>query len=318
MEIYDTLILGGGPAGLSAAIYAGRALLKTAVIEGMVPGGQILLTNDIVNYPGAVEQESGYSLTQRFESAAKNFGAVFINDMAESLDLADGIKKIQGQNGEYFAKSVIIATGAKPRKLQVSGEEEYTGRGVSYCATCDGAFFENKEVFVVGGGDAAVEEAVYLTRFARTVTIIHRRDKLRASKQIQKRAFDNHKIRIIFDSIVTGIQGDTMLRELSVKNLKTGKTSAVKSDPAGENIGVFIFVGYEPNNTIFPRYLKLSETGFIITDEEMKTSLPGVFAAGDIREKTLRQVVTAASDGAIAAVSASKYTEETFDSDVLE
>ena len=311
--IYDLVIIGGGPAGLAAALYGGRALFDTAVIEGMMAGGQILLTNEIVNYPGVIAGESGYSLMQRFEASAKSFGAVFFNDIINEVDFSNRIKLLRGAKDEYRAMAVILATGARAKLLQVPGEKEFTGRGVSYCATCDGAFFKEKEVFVVGGGDAAVEEAVYLTKFASKVTLIHRRDQLRASRNIQEKAFDNSKISFLWDSAITEMTGDNLLRALSVKNLKTGEERVMTSSVPGDNIGVFIFIGYEPNNALFSEVVALDETGFVLTDERMRTNVSGIFAAGDIRSKSLRQVVTAAADGAVAAVEAAKYIEETFD-----
>jgi len=310
MSDFDVIILGGGPAGLAAAIYAGRALLKAAVIERSVLGGQILLTNEIANYPGAVSEESGYSLMERFEKSAKDFGAAFIYDTIEKLELEGEIKTLYGQNGQYRAKAVILSTGASPRKLGVPGEERFIGKGVSYCATCDGAFFKNKDVFVVGGGDAAVEEAAYLTRFARKVTLIHRRDELRASKQIQERAFGNEKMEFLWDTVVLELCGENLLSGIKVKNVKTGEESLLGSSVEGENIGFFVFVGIEPNNALFADEVNLDELGFVVTDEEMKTRAPGVYAAGDIRKKSLRQVVTAAADGAIAAAAAAKLLEE--------
>lgn len=313
MELFDIIVLGGGPAGLSAAVYGGRALLKVAVIEKSIVGGQIILTNEIENYPGVIEEESGASLMQRFEAGARNFGATFIYDSIERIDIDGDIKKIYGANGEYHAKAIVIASGASPRRLRVPGEDDYTGRGVSFCATCDGAFFRGKDVFVVGGGDSAVEEAGYLTRFARRVTVIHRRDALRAAKNIQKKAFANEKIHFLWDTIVTSIVGDHILRELHVENVKTKEKSILKSEIVDDNIGFFIFIGREPSNELFRDVVELDADGFVITDENMQTNIDGVFAAGDIRKKLLRQVVTAAADGAIAAVAASKYIEEKFE-----
>ena len=310
MKTYDVIILGGGPAGLTAAIYAGRAMLSAAVVERSLLGGQILLTGEIANYPGVVEAESGYSLMERFERSAKAFGARFIYDKIERLQLTDAIKTLYGQNGVYEARAVILSTGANPTKLNAPGEAEFTGKGVSYCATCDGAFFRGKDVFVVGGGDAAVEEAGYLTKFARKVTLIHRRNELRATKHIREIAFANEKISFLWDTVVTSLRGETLLKELRVKNVITGEESSLSSSAEGENIGLFIFIGIEPNSALFEEHLVLDGGGFIVTDEMMNTDIKGVYAAGDIRRKTLRQVVTAAADGAIAATSAAKYISD--------
>ena len=308
-NIYDVIILGGGPAGLSAAIYAARALLKVAVIENSIVGGQIILTNEIVNYPGCNKDESGFSLIQRFQESAVSFGAEIINDTIEKVDFEGDIKRIFCSKDELLSKTIIIATGASPRKLLIPGEQEFIGRGVSYCATCDGAFFKDKSVFVVGGGDSAVEEAVYLTKFAKNVTIIHRRDELRASRIIQEHAKNHEKIRFLLNTIVVEIKGEKFLTELLVRNVVTGEENIVKADSEGENVGLFVFIGNEPNNSLFEGVFEGDETGFIITDEEMRLKTPGVFAAGDIRKKSLRQVVTATADGAIAAVAAAKYIE---------
>lgn len=309
MKTYDVIILGGGPAGLAAAIYAGRAMLSAAVVERSLLGGQILLTGEIANYPGVVEAESGYSLMERFENSAKYFGAEFIYDTVERLELSGNIKTLFGQTGEYGAKTVILATGARPRKAGVPKEDDYVGKGVSYCATCDGAFFRGKDVFVVGGGDTAVEEAGYLTKFARKVTLIHRRDELRASKHVQERAFANEKIEFVWDTTLVELRGDGLLREIEVENVKTGAKSVLSSSVEGENIGLFVLIGIEPNNALFKGKTELDEQGFIVTDESMRTGIDGVYAAGDIRKKSLRQVVTAAADGAIAAVEAAKFLE---------
>ena len=309
MKTYDVIILGGGPAGLAAAIYAGRAMLSAAVVERSLLGGQILLTGEIANYPGVVEAESGYSLMERFENSAKYFGAEFIYDTVERLELSGNIKTLFGQTGEYGAKTVILATGARPRKAGVPKEDDYVGKGVSYCATCDGAFFRGKDVFVVGGGDTAVEEAGYLTKFARKVTLIHRRDELRASKHVQERAFANEKIEFVWDTTLVELRGDGLLREIEVENVKTGAKSVLSSSVEGENIGLFVLIGIEPNNSLFKGVTELDEQGFVVTDESMRTGIDGVYAAGDIRKKSLRQVVTAAADGAIAAVEAAKFLE---------
>ncbi len=302
-KVYDIIIIGGGPAGLAAAIYAGRAKLSCLVLEAESEGGQIISTSEIENYPGCMPDESGQSLVSRMIEQAELFGAEFARDQVISVDLAAQPKSIAGFAKDYNAKAVIIATGAKPARIGCPGEEEFTGLGVSYCATCDAAFFEGLPVYVVGGGDAAVEEALYLTKFASEVTIIHRRDQLRAAKSIQEKAFADPKMHFALSTVVEEIKGEEMMNSMILKNLKDGNRTLVTGD-----FGLFVFVGYQPNSGLFEGILPL-EKGYIRTDDEMRTSVPGVFAAGDIRVKTLRQVVTAVSDGAIAAISAEKYID---------
>ncbi|NLL91989.1 MAG: thioredoxin-disulfide reductase [Ruminococcaceae bacterium] len=308
--MYDVLILGAGPSGLAAAIYAGRANLKVGVIENMMPGGQVLLTESVENYPGTVKGESGMELIMRFEQSAKDFGAEFIHDDIVEVELAGDVKVLKGANNEYRSKTVIIATGSKRRKLDLPGESEFIGRGISFCATCDGAFFKNKDVFVIGGGDAAIEEAVYLTRYAKKVTVIHRRDELRAVKSLQIKAFENEKIDFMWNTVPVAFIGEGLLTGIRVKDVNTGEEKVVESSNAGENIGVFIFVGNLPNTEKLVGHIDVDKSGFIFTDKEMRTNVSGVYAAGDVRVKTLRQVVTATADGAIAAYDASKYLEE--------
>ncbi len=302
-NLYDVIVIGGGPAGLSAAIYCGRAKLSCLVIESNTEGGQIVTTSDIENYPGCLPQESGQTLVARMLEQAERFGASFTRDQVISLDLGSQPKMVAGFAEDYYAKAVIIATGAEPARIGCPGEEEFTGMGVSYCATCDAAFFEGLPVYVVGGGDAAVEEALFLTKFASEVTLIHRRDQLRAAKSIQEKAFANEKMRFAWNTVVEEIGGGEYMDRMVLKNLKDGSLTEVKGE-----FGLFVFVGYKPNSSLFEGILEL-ERGYIKTDENMQTSIPGVFAAGDIRVKSLRQVVTAAADGAIAAVSAEKYID---------
>ena len=301
--IYDVIIIGGGPAGLSAALYAGRAKLRTLVLEADTEGGQILTTSEIANYPGSFPEESGHALTGRMAEQARSFGAEFARGSADSLVLDQDPKIIRCGSEEYRAKTVIIATGTHQAKIGCPGEEELAGAGVSYCATCDGPFFEGLPVYVVGGGDAAVEEAIYLTKFASKVTIIHRRDSLRAAKSIQEKAFANSKIAFKWNTTVESLSGDGYLQSMILKNVADGSRVRVSG-----RFGLFVFVGLKPNTTVFEGLLDM-ERGFIVTDSEMRTSVPGVFAAGDVRVKGLRQVVTAVSDGAIAAVAAEKYIE---------
>jgi thioredoxin reductase (NADPH) len=311
-EIYDVIIIGEGPAGLAAGLYASRARLKTLIIEKEKAGGQIVTTDEVANYPGSVENASGPSLIARMVEQAKEFGAEKTFDTIKDVELEGKIKVLKGEKKEYQAKTVIIATGAKPRPIGCPGEKELIGRGVSYCATCDAAFFEDMEVFVVGGGDTAVEEGMYLTKFARKVTVIHRRDELRAAKSIQEKAFKNKKMNFMWDSVVEEVKGDGLVESMVVKNVKTGETTEIHADEDDGTFGIFVFIGFTPATKLFEGKVKL-ERGYIPTDDNMKTNVPGVFAAGDCRVKSLRQVVTATSDGAIAAVQAEKYINEVFD-----
>ena len=307
---YDVIILGAGPAGLSAALYAGRACLKTLLIEKAMPGGQITLTNDIENYPGQLlEGESGFSLTERMSQQADKFGVERAYDEITAIDLSGDEKVLTGASGEYRAKTLIIATGAHPKPIGCENEAAFTGRGISFCATCDGMFFRGMDVYVVGGGDSAVEEAIFLTRFARKVTIIHRRDQLRAVKTIQERAFANEKIGFLWNTVVEKVDGDASLSEMTVRNVVTGETSVIRASEEDGAFGLFGFVGYAPNSALFDGKVEM-ERGYIVTDEDMRTSVSGVFAAGDVRVKSLRQVITAAADGAIAAMQCAKYIEE--------
>ena len=308
---YDVIILGAGPAGLSAALYAGRACLKTLLIEKAMPGGQITLTNDIENYPGQMlEGESGFSLTERMGQQADKFGVERTYDEVNAIDLSGTEKVLTGMSGEYRAKTVILATGAHPKPIGCENEAAFTGRGISFCATCDGMFFRDMDVYVVGGGDSAVEEALFLTRFARKVTIIHRRDQLRAVKTIQERAFANEKIDFLWNTVVEKVDGDRALSEMTVRNVVTGERTVIRANEDDGTFGLFGFVGFAPNTVLFEGKVEM-QSGYIITDEDMRTSVPGVFAAGDLRVKSLRQVITAAADGAIAAMQCAKYIEET-------
>ena len=302
--LYDCLIIGGGPAGLSAAIYASRGKLNTVVFERSKIGGQAAITDDIENYPGSVEEATGPKIVKRMREQAESFGTCFVMEEVKKVELSKKIKKVITTKGCYEGKTVIIATGAEHMKLNVPGEEEFIGKGVSYCATCDADFFTDLDVVVVGGGDSAVQEALYLTKFAKNVTIIHRRDKLRANKCLQDKAFKNPKIKFLWDSVVERIEGDGIVEKVIVRNVKTGELKEVKTD------GVFIFIGMKPSTEIFKGLIEMDERGYILTDENMRTNIEGVFAAGDCRVKLLRQIVTAAADGAIAAVAAERYIEE--------
>ena len=309
-KIYDVIILGAGPAGLSAGLYAGRSRLSTLIIEKGQDGGQIAITDEIENYPGQeVEGETGPSLIARMTKQAEKFGAERVLDVVNAVELVGDVKKVSTAKETYLAKTVILASGAFPRPIGCKGEAEYMGKGVSYCATCDANFFEDFEVFVVGGGDSAVEEALYLSKFARKVTIIHRRDELRAAKSIQEKAFANPKIEFLWDSVVEELHGDEILSSMTVKNVKTGETHVIEADEEDGMFGVFGFIGTIPNSKLFEGQLDM-ESGYIKTNEDMHTNISGVFAAGDVRVKSLRQVVTAAADGAIAAMQAEKHINE--------
>ena len=300
---FDTVILGGGPAGFSAGIYAARGAVSTAMIDINMMGGQPSNYLELENYPG-FSTIGGYDLMEKFEEHADKFGVEkFPMQEIEKIDLLSNPKVILTKEAEFKAKSVIIATGAQPMKLGVPGEKEFVGRGVSYCAVCDGAFYREKVVAVVGGGNAAVEEAMYLTKFADKVYVIHRRDALRADKIVQERAFKNDKVEFVWDSIVKEIKGDDLVNTVVIENVKTGEQSQLSVN------GVFPYIGIVPNVENINGQLEQDKGGFIITDETMKTSVDGVFAVGDVRHTPLRQVITAASDGAVGAVYAVKYLE---------
>lgn len=300
---FDTVILGGGPAGLSAGIYASRGAVSTAILDVSMMGGQPSNYLELENYPG-FPIIGGYDLMEKFEEHADKFGVQkFPMQEIESLDLKSTPKVILTKEAEFKAKTVIIACGAQPMKLGVPGEAEFVGRGVSYCAVCDGAFYKDKVVTVVGGGNAAVEEAMYLTKFANKVYVIHRRNELRADKIVQERAFKNEKIEFIWDSVVKEIKGDDLVHTAVLENVKSGERSNLQVN------GVFPYIGMVPNIEGISGQVEQDAGGFIITDETMKTSIDGVFAVGDVRKTPLRQVITAASDGAVGAVYAVKYIE---------
>ena len=307
MEKYDLAIIGAGPAGLSAAIYAARGGLKTVVFEKALIGGQIVLTTEIENYPGFEEILSGFELIEKMRLQAVKFGAEFKEEKVKAFSIEGLCKIIETDENIYRAKSIVFAAGAHPRKLNVPGEEKFTGRGVSYCATCDGALYRNKVVAVIGGGDSAVEEAMFLTKFATKVYVIHRRDQLRAVHAVQQRAFKSEKLEFIFDTVVQEINGENQVKSLSLLNKKTNQTQELPVD------GVFIYVGIIPNTELIESRVELDSQGFLITDDDMQTNIPGFYAAGDIRKKSLRQVVTATSDGAIAAFTAEKWIQEHLD-----
>ncbi len=307
-KVYDIIVLGAGPAGLAAASYAGRARMNTLLIEGEKDGGQIVITNEIENYPGCLDEESGPSLIARMTKQVAKFGADRVTDTIVDVELEGKVKHLKGNHGDYYAKAVVIATGASPRPIGCKGEKEFTGKGVSYCATCDANFFEDFEVYVVGGGDSAVEEAMYLTKFARKVTVIHRRDELRAAKSIQEKAFANPKMHFMWNSTVEEIKGDGVVTSMIIKDTKTGELREVKADEEDGTFGIFVFIGFDPKSQLFEGKLEMKNR-YIVTDKYMHTSVEGVFAAGDVIEKHLRQVVTACGDGAVAATEAQHYVE---------
>lgn len=298
------VIIGAGPAGLSAALYAARGELNPIVLTGMQPGGQAALTFTIENYPGFPDGVGGSELGDLFQKQAEKFGARVEFDSVTSVDLKTRPFLVKTYNQEILAKSIIIATGASSIHLEVQGEEELAGRGVSYCATCDGWFFKGKEVIVVGGGDSALEEAIFLTRYASKVTIVHRRDELRAGAILQTRAQENPKIHFMFDTVVKEIKGDGKVTSVLVENVKTGERTEVPTD------GVFVFIGHAPNNEIYQGQLEMDERGYIKVDTNMQTSVEGVFACGEAADGVYKQVVTSAGMGAIAAIAASRYLEE--------
>ncbi|RBP44961.1 thioredoxin-disulfide reductase [Garciella nitratireducens] len=308
-KVYDVVIIGAGPAGLAAGIYAARSKMKTLIVEKEKPGGQIVITDEVANYPGSIKDATGPSLIARMVEQTEEFGAERVLDEVVDLELNNNIKILKGKKENYKAKSVIIATGCKPRPIGCPGEKEFIGKGVSYCATCDADFFQDFEVYVVGGGDSAVEEALYLSKFARKVTIIHRREELRAAKSIQQKAFKNEKIHFIWNSIVKEIKGEGIVESMVLHNRKTGEDTEIFADEEDGTFGIFVFIGSDPITDLFEGVLDM-DNGYIKTDECMRTNISGVFAAGDCRLKPLKQVVTAAADGAIAAVQAEKYIEE--------
>ncbi len=303
IEKRDILILGSGPAGLSAALYAARADLEPLVLTGMTLHGQASTTDTIENYPGFPEGIGGVELGQLFQTQAERFGAEIEMDMATAVDLKNQPYLVETYSKQFEVKTLIITTGANPKKLRVPGEKAFTGRGVSYCGTCDGWFFKDKDVVVVGGGDSALEEGLFLTRFARTVTIIHRRDELRASAVLQNRAFSNPKIKFIWNTIVTEIVGEETLKAVRLENVETGDEQTHQTD------GVFIFIGHTPNSQMFAGQLDLDEKGYIEVNKYMETSVPGVYAAGEIADPHFRQVITSAGMGAAAAIQATRYLE---------
>lgn len=301
--MHDLIIIGGGPAGLTAGLYAGRAKLDCLLLERLSPGGQVLTTNWVENYPGFPGGIGGFDLMDRMRTQAEEFGLKIQSEEVKEIRPQEDIFVVKTDNKEHTCKALILAMGASPRKLGIPGEEKLTGKGVSYCATCDGFFFRDQEVAVIGGGDTAIEEALFLTRFASKVHIIHRRDKLRAIKVLQDRAFQNDKIDFIWNAVPLEIAGNDGVESVIIKDTKEDKTFELKVQ------GVFVFIGYAPNTKILEGLVDLDSQGFVITNQDMETSQKGIFAAGDIRSKSLRQISTAVGDGAIAAYSAIRYLE---------
>lgn len=297
------LVLGSGPTGYSAALYAARAELQPVVLTGMQLGGQAALTYTIENYPGFPDGVGGAQLGELFQKQAEHFGAVTEFASANSVDLKQRPFKVESDNGEYLADVLIVGTGASPNHLEIPGEVELTGRGVSYCATCDGWFFKDKKVVIVGGGDSALEEGLFITRYASSVTIVHRRDEFRASPILQKRAKDHPKMNFILDTVVTEVIGSEKLEALRLKNVKTGDETILETD------GLFIFIGHTPNTQMFKGQLEMSDLGYIKVNDKMETSVPGVFAAGEAADPHFRQVVTSAGMGAAAAIQATRFLE---------
>jgi thioredoxin reductase (NADPH) len=303
-ERIKVLVIGSGPAGLAAALYAARADLQPLVLTGMELGGQVSLTYIVENYPGFPEGVGGQEMVDLFQKQAQRFGARIEYDTATAIDFSQRPYKVSTYNGTYLAETIIITTGATPIHLNVPGETELTGRGVSYCATCDGWFFKDKKVVVVGGGDSALEESLFLTRYATSVTVIHRRDQLRAGAILQKRALENPKIHFVWNTVVTGILGEDKVTAVTLKNVQDGEVSELPID------GIFIFIGHHPNTKLFEGYLEFDERGYLVTNKLMETNYPGIFAAGEVADPVYRQVITSAGMGAAAAMRAIHFLEE--------
>ena len=304
MTVENVIIIGSGPAGLTAALYTARANLEPLVFSGNEIGGQVLITNEVENYPGFPEGLTGPELVERFRKQAERFGARIEYAEVTEVDFDVQPFRVRSYDNEYEAQAIVIATGASPRKLGVPGEVEFTGRGVSYCATCDGFFFRDKEVVVVGGGDSALEEGVFLTKFASRVRIVHRRDQLRAGFTLQERAKRNQKIEFVWDTIVTEINGNGTVESVEIKNMRTNEISTLNTE------GVFIYVGHFPNSRLFQGKLEMDEHGYLVIDRFTRTSVPGVFAAGEIADPVFRQVITSAGEGCKAAIQVERYLTE--------
>ncbi|MEK6646171.1 MAG: thioredoxin-disulfide reductase [Candidatus Firestonebacteria bacterium] len=304
-KLYDIIIIGGGPAGLTAGLYCSRAGFTTLLLEKGLLGGKLTDISDIENYPGFPDGVNGAELALKMQNQAKRFGLEVVHSAIESIKLEEKIKHVKTNSSQiYISKAIIIASGSDSVKLNVPGEDNLRGKGVSYCATCDGPLFKNASIAVIGGGDSALEEALFLTRFAKSVTIVHRRDSLRAVKILQDRALANEKIKFIWNSVVSEIQGSSSVEKLILENVKTGKKENFVCD------GIFVYIGLKPNTAFLNGIIKTNEYGYIITNENLESSSPGIFAAGDVRKKQLPQISTAVGDGALASFSARKYLEE--------
>ncbi len=305
MQKEKVIIIGSGPAGLTAALYTARANLKPLVISGNQLGGQISITNEVENYPGFPEGSSGPELVELMQKQAERFGARVLIDEVTEVNFSEGSPfHIKTHGDEFEADAVIVTVGASPNRLGIPGEEEFIGRGVSFCATCDGFFFRDKDVLVVGGGDSAIEEALFLTRFVNRVRVIHRRDELRAGEALKQRAFDNEKIEFVWNAILEEIRGDGKVESALVRNVKKDEAVTLDTD------GVFIFIGHLPNSSFFKGQLELDKNGYLITDDRMMTSVPGVFAAGEIQDSVFRQITTSVGQGAAAGMMTERWLEE--------
>jgi len=305
-SIEDVIVIGSGPAGFTAGLYAARANLSPLLITGNDYGGQVSITYDIENYPGFPQSLSGPELVEKFKEQAEKFGTRVEFDYVSELVIDQHPFVVRTSGGaEYFTRSIIVSTGARPRYLDIPGEKEFTGKGVSYCATCDGFFFRGKDVLVVGGGDSAAEEALFLTRYASRVRVLHRRDKLRASKILQDRVFASDKIEMVWNTVPTEILGEEgAVAAVKTRNTVTGEERLLKTD------GVFVFIGHLPNNDLFPGKLEMDDDGHLITDRQMRTNVPGIFAAGEIQDKVFKQVATSVGQGCAAAMSATRFLED--------
>jgi thioredoxin reductase (NADPH) len=303
-EVEDLAIIGGGPAGFTAALYAARAMLSPVLLAGQAIGGQAATTDVMENYPGFPEGVGGMALAQSMQNHAERFGARIVFDQVTAVDFSTRPFRLTTWGGEIQARTVIVATGASPRKLGVPGEEKFIGRGISFCATCDGFFYRDKDVLVVGGGDSAIDEGIFLTKFVRRLSVVHRRDQLRATKINQERALANPKMHFVWDTVVEEVLGEDRVTGARVRNVKTGEESVLSAD------GIFIYIGLIPNSQLFEGQLELDEQGYIAVDGRQRTNIPGVFAAGDVQDPLYRQVVIAAGTGAAAAIEAERFLSE--------